>query len=508
MNEYFDLVSIPALISKANPGESDADGNYIFTVEASNENLDLQNQIVQQEALLKSKHYFLTNGIISDDHQHKRTEPDGTVVSDKTKIIGQPLEVWTEGTKTFVKGKLFGNVTAAKPFIDFLKAKASIVKASVGGILPKVTKNPDGTETVTSFMWNDLALTCSPVNSTVGSAVFAKSLSNVDFCKALTATPSTTDSAELKDGAAMVKEDLEKPVVDVVSESVGEEESEEDKEKNKLEKAITETIIALDTGEISSREEMINYLESKELSKSIALEVTDEIIEQGGEIMAKSHFSETIDTILKSFGKKDCEDLEKSEKKDEVKTDDSEIDFGPAEDIDLSEDDDEKDGEDAEDDGAKKVEKSLDDEPINTDVSGSTDVVDATEVLNEISKSLAELTEKDVSTNERVTELEKSIMLIANTVKEFMETPVAKKSVTSVTKSLEGSDYDEPSAYVAPTSADFELFKSCLCNAKKAGVVDLRKSVHLESVFQSAVRGNRMNTSDEELVRKIYKEYK
>ena len=81
------FVSIPALINKSMSGKIDKDGNYTFEVEASNENLDLQNQIVQQKALIKSKEYFLSNGIISDDHQHKVRKEDGTVESDKTKII-------------------------------------------------------------------------------------------------------------------------------------------------------------------------------------------------------------------------------------------------------------------------------------------------------------------------------------------------------------------------------------------------------------------------------------
>lgn len=45
-------------ICKSIKGEEDSNGNYIFEVEASNENLDLQNQITLQSALLKSKEYF------------------------------------------------------------------------------------------------------------------------------------------------------------------------------------------------------------------------------------------------------------------------------------------------------------------------------------------------------------------------------------------------------------------------------------------------------------------
>lgn len=119
MADYIDFVSIPAIICKAIDGDGfDDDGNYIFETEASNENLDLQNQIIQQKALLDSKEYFLSNGVISDDHQHKTRLPDGTIQTNKNMIIGEPISVRTEGSRTFVKGKLYGYIEAAKPYIN------------------------------------------------------------------------------------------------------------------------------------------------------------------------------------------------------------------------------------------------------------------------------------------------------------------------------------------------------------------------------------------------------
>jgi hypothetical protein len=88
-------------------GQTDEDGNFIFEVEASNPNTDLQKQIVLQEALLESKEHFLTNGVISLDHLHKRRRSDGSTETDLSMVIGEPLEVRTEGKKTIVKGKLY-----------------------------------------------------------------------------------------------------------------------------------------------------------------------------------------------------------------------------------------------------------------------------------------------------------------------------------------------------------------------------------------------------------------
>ena len=44
--------------------QRDADGNVIFTVEASNENLDIEQQRVLQSALLSTKDYFLKSGVV------------------------------------------------------------------------------------------------------------------------------------------------------------------------------------------------------------------------------------------------------------------------------------------------------------------------------------------------------------------------------------------------------------------------------------------------------------
>ena len=74
-------------------GKTDAYGNYIFEVEASNENLDLQNQIVLQNALMESKDEFLKGGVISYDHLHKRRDEEGNVISDPSMVIGEPIDV-------------------------------------------------------------------------------------------------------------------------------------------------------------------------------------------------------------------------------------------------------------------------------------------------------------------------------------------------------------------------------------------------------------------------------
>jgi hypothetical protein len=192
--------------------QRDGDGNVIFTVEASNENLDIEQQRVLQSALLQTKDYFLKSGVVSKDHKHRKMNADGTFEIDEDYVIGEPLDVFTNGTSTMVKGKLYAGNKYAQKFIKLLDQGSSRVRASVGGLVPwlkKTLENGRKVGNVFSVLWDDIALTITPVNPTVGSAVsFAKSLSSFEFVKALSAGCGT-DSAAFSGGRALQKEDAE-----------------------------------------------------------------------------------------------------------------------------------------------------------------------------------------------------------------------------------------------------------------------------------------------------------
>ena len=92
-----------------------------------------------------------------------------------------------------------------------MQAGSSRVKASVGGFLPiikKREKNGNIVEEVVSMLWNDLALTISPVNPTVEPAYILQRSFNGLIVKALSAGYGT-DSATFTGGRAMIPEDLE-----------------------------------------------------------------------------------------------------------------------------------------------------------------------------------------------------------------------------------------------------------------------------------------------------------
>ena len=470
-------VYVPWLIKSI--GEEDADGNYIFEVEASNENLDLQDQRIQQKALLDSKEFFITNGVVSDDHQHKRYDKDGNIISDKTKIIGEPISVRTDGTSTFVKGKLYGSVEAAKPFIKLLKAHSSRVKASVGGIMPRIIKNRDGTETVVAFRWNDLALTTSPVNYTVGSAVFAKSVSNLDFCKALAAGYGT-DSATMTGGRALQKEDLEKKVTEVIPESNNEED-------NLDIDTINELMAAISTGEIKNKSSMEKFLTERGFTQEKARASVREIISQGGHtIMAKSIFGQ-VRNILKSFGGETSP--ENADEKDKKKPEENDLPPVGGNDDEGSDIDVEIEDEEIEEkscDGKSSVKKSLPD-----------DYEDATEVLGNILSELKKSSETMDALAKRMDAYEsqqedvtKSVLEVAKSFGEFANSPLPKKSATSIAKSdvvangVVGGKFTED---------DWKLAKSVIISAVKANEITLEKSEMLSSACQKALHGATMS---------------
>ena len=470
-------VLIEGNICKSVSGQEDANGNYVFEVEASNENLDLQNQRTLQSALMKSKEYFLTNGVISDDHQHKTRNPDGTVESHKEKIIGEPISVRTDGKSTFVKGILYKGIAAAKPYIDLLKNKSKLVKASIGGIMPTIRKEKDGTETVTGFMWNDLALTTSPVNWTVGSAKFAKSIGMVEFCKSLEAG-SGTNAADYEGGRALQKEDIEDETTKLLEINDGEMKPEKMVEKSDFEKdvdVISDCISEMEKGNLTSADEITAYLIGKGFDKGKAKETMLEIIEQGGRKMAKGNFSETVDEILKSIGVKKSADEKKKPEDEEIEKEE------------LFEFDDDSEGKDGEDDvekcGAKGsvkkgcgVKKSLDED--------TEDYLDATELVKSMGAEIDALREENEELKKSMEETQNSVLEIAKALGE----PVARQSV--VAKSINnGGSVAAPVSNARPTTADFDTFKVAICKSAQGGKIEPEEVQFYNSEFQKAMNG-------------------
>ena len=297
-------------------GKVDDFGNYLFEVEASNENLDLQNQIVLQNALMESKEEFLKGGVISYNHLHKRKDENGNVIADDSMIIGEPVDVrFDEDTKkTIVKGKLYATNEKAKDIIKMLKAGSTRVRASVGGIFPKVIKNvKTGVEKITHVLWNDLALTTMPVNNTVGYAVFAKSMTAAQFVEALPieikkslCAGYSTDSATTTGGQALIPEDTNTKTIDATEKA-------QTPETN-IQEAVAGLIEMLKRGRVNGTQDAADYLVAHGVAKEKTREIISEIIDQGGLMMKKS-FNDSVARLLKSLlgsSGDDDEDIKKN----------------------------------------------------------------------------------------------------------------------------------------------------------------------------------------------------
>jgi hypothetical protein len=434
----------------------DADGNYIFEVEASNENLDLQKQIVLQRALLESTEDFLNTGVISYDHQHKRRGADGQIISDPTMIIGEPLEVRAEGKKTIVKGKLYHNIQKAREIIDLLNAKSTRIKASVGGIFPKIVKNTkDGIERITSVFWNDLALTPSPVNHTVSSAYFVKSMDADEFVKALMATSDTTNSAEFTDGRAIIPQDIgDKKPVDVIK------------------TGIKKLVRLMDEGKIDTEQDAVSFLVEQGIDEANARTAVREIIFQGGQTTMKGKFASAVSNILKSLTGKNGGEGDDIEEENE-----EELDLDVAG-LDTTEEDDKDVGKSVKVINANELLVNL-----QEDLDGIKKSLDG---VDEIKKSIEDL-------GDAITEISKALAVVANAPaptqsilgKSAGTTQGIQKGGRAVTKDR-------------PTMQDFERAQVALNKAYKSGKIGLHEATRIEGDMQKAVRDPNYNLRAED----------
>ena len=108
---------------------------FYFDAEVSNENTDLQGQIVLQSTLLNAKKYFLENGVISVDHKHRKRILNW-IKTDGRYVVGKPVAVYCKGKSTWIRGKLFKDNALARVVIELLRRESNKVKASIGGLSP------------------------------------------------------------------------------------------------------------------------------------------------------------------------------------------------------------------------------------------------------------------------------------------------------------------------------------------------------------------------------------
>ena len=207
---------------KATPAEEA--GERILYIEASNEDVDHQNEVVLQKALADSAEYFLRHGNIDLSH-YTLMGPKAGIPDYLTYEIGKPLAARVDGKSTFVKAQLYRGESPMAKNANMVwdsitrQTPPSRWYPSVGGtVLSKSVRIDPDTKAqvavVDKVRWNNIALDRQPVNRTVPEVslmpvgVFAKSLGGWVISKGLTAGYGT-DSATLTGGAAMRIQDLD-----------------------------------------------------------------------------------------------------------------------------------------------------------------------------------------------------------------------------------------------------------------------------------------------------------
>lgn len=222
LNTCPDFLSIGAML-KATPM---AEGSRRFVyIEASNEKVDQQNEVVMQKALQDSADWFKQYGNLDLEHYTligaKAGIPDYTAYE-----IGLPLDVRFADGKTFVKGEIYsGTGPAADRANQFWSSITDLNPPqrwypSVGGsVLEKSVEIDPETKSrkamIKKVRWSNIGFSKTPVNqnvttvTTVPFGVLAKcwGATGLDFAKALEAGYGT-DAATLTGGAAMRKQSL------------------------------------------------------------------------------------------------------------------------------------------------------------------------------------------------------------------------------------------------------------------------------------------------------------
>lgn len=220
-NENNDFISL-SFMMKATPQMEG--GRRIVYIEASDESLDAQNEVVLQKSLSDSMEYYLARGNLDIDHITVVGAQQG-ITDYLTFEIGRPEEVRFHGDKTFVKGLIYsGEGIACEKANQFWSSLTEINPPakwfpSVGGsiqgsevIIDPLTKSRQ--RKITKVRWSNIGFSKQPVNQSISPVthipmeVFAKSWA-ADGCymKALEMGYGT-DSAQLTSGAALRKQSL------------------------------------------------------------------------------------------------------------------------------------------------------------------------------------------------------------------------------------------------------------------------------------------------------------
>jgi hypothetical protein len=208
MNDAALLATVPAFISigamlKASPAMER--GRRFVYFEASNEQLDQQNETVAAKALADSSGYYLKYGNVDIDHI-TMLGPRLGIPDYASFEIGKPVDVGQTGGRTFVKAEIYQGdgpaATKANHFwssINDLRPPANWYPSVAGAVLEKAVEFDPDTKArkavIKKVRWQNVGVSKTPVNQNVGVCatvpigVFAKCqlAGGLDFAKAMDA---------------------------------------------------------------------------------------------------------------------------------------------------------------------------------------------------------------------------------------------------------------------------------------------------------------------------------
>jgi len=178
----------------------DHGGKWVVYLQASNEGMDQDSEVILSKALQEAKDYYLSHGVISWDHLHKQKGDPGF-------IIGEPTEVqFTKSNETLVKGWLYQKNPIAQKLWSNIESGATKLGASVGGGILSKSKGK-----IERVIWDEVAITNKPVNA--GTLGHVQVIPFMEFAKALMAG-SGVDAASYSGGRALSTEQLAGKLVD------------------------------------------------------------------------------------------------------------------------------------------------------------------------------------------------------------------------------------------------------------------------------------------------------
>ncbi len=234
---------------------------WIVYLEASNEGIDQDAEIIMAKALREARDYYLKHGVLSWDHKHK-------ILHDPGFIVGEPLDVAIDNNnKTLVKGWLYKKNPIAQRLWNNIQSGAQKLGASIGGGIIQKSKGKEGSgvsNVIERVIWDETAITHKPVNDdTLG---HVQLIPFEAFAKALMAGAGV-DASSYSGGRALTGENLDRTLID---ETFGQIDTIQNLSYEESRRFFDQLWVQINQGKITSMNDVISYTLDQGYDTSVA----------------------------------------------------------------------------------------------------------------------------------------------------------------------------------------------------------------------------------------------